>query len=84
LSERPGKCVPRAGGSSATAARNELKLTPIFRQIVIQIFSKTLNLCIMKMAASPVHADHPLKTRCFEAIQKQLEMECLGAWQLIK
>jgi hypothetical protein len=38
----------------------------------------------MKMAASPVHADHPLKTRCFEVIQKQLEMECLGAWQLIK
>jgi hypothetical protein len=29
----------------------------------------------MKMAASPVHADHPLKTGCFEVIQKQLEME---------
>jgi hypothetical protein len=38
----------------------------------------------MKMAESPVHTDHPLKTRCFEVIQKQLEMECLGAWQLIK
>jgi hypothetical protein len=51
---------------------------------VIQIFSKTLNLSIMKTAASPVHADNLLKTGCFEAIQKQLEMECLGAWQLIK
>jgi hypothetical protein len=41
-----------------------------FSQRVIQDFSKTLNLCIMKTAASPVPADNPLKTRHFEAAPK--------------
>ena len=64
--------------------QNNWKLTPIFRPIVIQVFSKTLNLCIIKTAASPAHADHPLITGHLEGIQKQLEIKRLGAWQLIE
>jgi hypothetical protein len=37
---------------------------------VIQDFSETLSLCIIKTIASPVPADHPLKTRHFEAAPK--------------
>ena len=44
---------------------------PISRQRVIQENGKTLNLCIIKTPASHAPADHPLKTRRFEHLQKR-------------
>jgi hypothetical protein len=63
--------------SKKMGVRFQLKMGVRFQLIwrdfsppVIQNFSKTLNLCIMKTAASPVPADNPLKTRHFEAAPK--------------
>jgi hypothetical protein len=44
-----------AGGSSVTSG-----------YLVIQIFGKTLNLCIIKTPESPVPADPYAKSRAFE------------------
>jgi hypothetical protein len=44
---------------------------PISRQRVIQENGKNLNLCIIKTPASHAPADHPLKTRRFEHLQKR-------------
>jgi hypothetical protein len=53
-----------------------------FSQRVIQNFSETLNLCIMKTAASPVPADHPSKQGILRPPQNTLLGTIKNNWNL--